>query len=89
MKLQLDLIQIVGSLFISGITGNVSINDNGDRDADYALLDMDPETGIFQVERLILSHLINIFAYHHRNTGNSDFSLLQFIEDQQKKKICQ
>ena len=46
MKLQL---QIVGSMFISGITGNVSINDNGDRDADYALLDMDPETGIFQV----------------------------------------
>lgn len=35
--------------FSSGVTGNVSINDNGDRDADYALLDMNPETGRFDV----------------------------------------
>ena len=47
---------------ISGITGNVSINDNGDRDADYALLDMDPETGIFQVfcQRLTFMHIKQI-----------------------------
>ena len=47
---------------ISGITGNVSINDNGDRDADYALLDMDPETGIFQVfcQRLTFLHFKQI-----------------------------
>ncbi|XP_053387553.1 atrial natriuretic peptide receptor 1-like isoform X5 [Mercenaria mercenaria] len=32
-----------------GITGNVSIDDNGDRNADYSLLDMDPETGEFEV----------------------------------------
>ncbi|XP_076366606.1 atrial natriuretic peptide receptor 1-like isoform X3 [Tachypleus tridentatus] len=32
-----------------GITGNVSIDENGDRKADYSLLDMDPRTGIFQV----------------------------------------
>ena len=33
---------------VSGVTGNVSINDNGDRTADYRLLDMDPKTGKFQ-----------------------------------------
>ncbi|PRD29743.1 UNVERIFIED_CONTAM: gcy-28 [Trichonephila clavipes] len=34
---------------ISGITGNVSINEKGDRFVDYSLLDMDPETGIYEV----------------------------------------
>ena len=37
------------SLF-SGVTGTVYINDNGDRIADYALLDMDPEDGKFKVQ---------------------------------------
>ncbi|OXA44047.1 Atrial natriuretic peptide receptor 1 [Folsomia candida] len=32
-----------------GITGNVSIDENGDRNADYSLLDMDPVTGAFHV----------------------------------------
>ena len=32
-----------------GISGNVSMDENGDRNADYSLLDMDPITGIFQV----------------------------------------
>jgi atrial natriuretic peptide receptor A len=32
-----------------GITGTVSIDSNGDRNADYSLLDMNPETGEFQV----------------------------------------
>ncbi|XP_077865373.1 atrial natriuretic peptide receptor 1-like [Saccoglossus kowalevskii] len=33
-----------------GITGNVTIDGNGDRDADYSLLDMtDPERGTFEV----------------------------------------
>ena len=35
--------------FDSGVTGTVYINDNGDRIADYALLDMDPEDGRFKV----------------------------------------
>ena len=35
--------------FPTGITGNVSIDGNGDRQADYSLLDMDPETGNFEV----------------------------------------
>ena len=33
----------------SGITGNVSIDENGDRNADYSLLDMDPRSGKFEV----------------------------------------
>ncbi|GFR70172.1 guanylate cyclase [Elysia marginata] len=32
-----------------GITGKVSIDENGDRNADYSLLDMDPKTGEFQI----------------------------------------
>ena len=35
----------------TGVTGNVSINDNGDRRADYALLDMDPRDGEFRVNK--------------------------------------
>ena len=34
---------------VSGITGVVSIDENGDRNADYSLLDMDPKSGIFEV----------------------------------------
>ncbi|KAK2143904.1 hypothetical protein LSH36_801g03048 [Paralvinella palmiformis] len=34
---------------IEGITGNVSIDSNGDRNADYSLLDLNPETGKFEV----------------------------------------
>ncbi len=34
---------------IIGISGNVSIDSNGDRNADYSLLDMDPDSGLFQV----------------------------------------
>ena len=33
---------------ITGVTGNVTINENGDRNADYSLLDMDPKTGNFK-----------------------------------------
>ncbi|PVD36154.1 hypothetical protein C0Q70_03127 [Pomacea canaliculata] len=32
-----------------GITGNVSIDANGDRNADYSLLDLNPQTGKFEV----------------------------------------
>lgn len=32
-----------------GITGDVRIDDNGDRDADYSVLDLDPITGKFEV----------------------------------------
>jgi hypothetical protein len=36
-------------VYTEGISGNVSMDENGDRNADYSLLDMDPITGIFQV----------------------------------------
>lgn len=34
---------------ISGITGHVRIDQNGERDADYSVLDLDPITGKFEV----------------------------------------
>ncbi len=37
----------------AGITGNVTIDANGDRKADYSLLDMNPETGKFEVKSQI------------------------------------
>lgn len=36
------------SVVFSGITGHVRIDDNGDRDADYSVLDLDPITGRFE-----------------------------------------
>lgn len=36
-----------------GITGDVIIDSNGDRISDYSLLDMNPETGYFEVNRSI------------------------------------
>jgi len=43
-----------------GITGTVSIDANGDRNADYSLLDMDPNTGQF---RVIIS-LLSIYSFN-------------------------
>lgn len=34
---------------LSGIAENVSIDENGDRTTDYSLLDMNPETGNYEV----------------------------------------
>ena len=39
---------------ISGITGTVSIDENGDRNADYSLLDMNPKTHKFEVHFAVL-----------------------------------
>lgn len=36
----------------AGITGSVSIDANGDRNGDYSLLDMNKETGDFEVRKL-------------------------------------
>lgn len=35
-------------LFSVGLTGDIAINANGDREADYTLSDMDPETGVMR-----------------------------------------
>ena len=37
------------SFLSAGITGNVSIDANGDRNADYSLLDLNPKTNKFEV----------------------------------------
>ncbi|KAL1114884.1 hypothetical protein AAG570_007708 [Ranatra chinensis] len=39
-----------------GITGHVRIDDNGDRDADYSVLDLNPETGRFEVSNYKFEH---------------------------------
>lgn len=43
----------------TGITGDVNIDANGDRIADYSLLDMDPDTNEFKV-----THIKSIILLH-------------------------
>ena len=40
---------VITFLSFAGITGTVSIDENGDRNADYSLLDLNPTTGNFEV----------------------------------------
>jgi atrial natriuretic peptide receptor A len=45
-----QLVQRMRNMSFSGISGNVTIDSDGDRIADYALLDQtDPESGLFKV----------------------------------------
>lgn len=37
------------NITFKGISGDVHIDENGDRIADYSLLDMDPRTNSFEV----------------------------------------
>ena len=37
------------SFYNTGITGKVTIDENGDRDADYSILDLNPDTEKFEV----------------------------------------
>lgn len=48
---------------IPGITGDVNIDENGDRIADYSLLDMDPETSRFEVRypRDLIFYVLYVF----------------------------
>nr|XP_042913606.1 atrial natriuretic peptide receptor 1 [Parasteatoda tepidariorum] len=43
------IIQKMWNRTFEGITGKVTIDENGDRDADYSILDMNPLTGVFEV----------------------------------------
>lgn len=54
-------------LLFEGITGNVSIDANGDRNADYSLLDLNPETGKFEVsvEHSQQNHAFIFFFLNH------------------------
>ncbi|KAL0128806.1 hypothetical protein PUN28_003887 [Cardiocondyla obscurior] len=48
-----------------GITGHVRIDDNGDRDADYSILDLDPITGRFEV----VAHYLGLNREYSSMTG--------------------
>ena len=48
------IVQRMWNRTVQGVTGNVSIDANGDRNADYALLDMDPKSGEVKVGKLML-----------------------------------
>jgi len=48
---------------MAGITGVVSIDANGDRNADYSLLDMNPETENFEVFCQRFTSLNNVCEY--------------------------
>ncbi|XP_035213061.1 receptor-type guanylate cyclase gcy-28-like, partial [Stegodyphus dumicola] len=43
------IIQKMWNRTFDGITGKVTIDENGDRDADYSILDLNPATGVFEV----------------------------------------
>ena len=47
---------LLNTFLATGVTGNVTINENGDRSADYSLLAMDPETGNFTVTVICMSN---------------------------------
>jgi hypothetical protein len=40
------------SRFVTGVAGNVTIDENGDRRADFSLLDLDPESQTFKVVKV-------------------------------------
>ncbi|CAB0004470.1 unnamed protein product [Nesidiocoris tenuis] len=47
---------------IEGITGAVNIDSNGDRIADYSLMDMDPETFEFRMKDLHHDHVVRFYG---------------------------
>lgn len=54
-----DIVRRMWNRTFSGITGNVTIDANGDRISSYTLLDLNPETGSFEIiAKLIKDQLI-------------------------------
>lgn len=54
-----DIVRRMWNRTFSGITGNVTIDSNGDRISSYSLLDLNPETGHFEIiAKLIKDKLI-------------------------------
>ena len=47
--------KISSDIFLVGMTGNVVIDNNGDREPDFWITDMNPETGAF----VLMSELLN------------------------------
>ena len=72
---------LLNTFLATGVTGNVTINENGDRSADYSLLAMDPETGNFTVMVICMSNKY-IIQYQYSCTSAYLFkSFVIFIED--------
>lgn len=44
-----DIVERMKGYHFKGITGDVYMNENGDRESDYSLLDMNPNTGKFEI----------------------------------------
>lgn len=70
----------------TGITGLVRIDDNGDRDADYSLLDLDPVTGRFEVvshyygsNRWVFFNLLWEYPLRNPNCTLSNFETLRSL----------
>ena len=54
-----DIVRRMWNRTFTGITGNVTIDANGDRISTYSLLDLNPETGNFEtIAKLIRNNLI-------------------------------
>ena len=65
---------------VAGITGHVRIDDNGDRDADYSILDLDPITGRFEV----VAHYYGL----HRFVSHSPFGVAVSALRTMNRFIC-
>lgn len=40
----------------SGVTGNITFDENGDRQVDFVLLDLDPEDNVYKVKIKLLQN---------------------------------
>ena len=69
---------LLNTFLATGVTGNVTINENGDRSADYSLLAMDPETGNFTVMVICMS---NKYIQYSCTSAYLFKSFIIFIED--------
>lgn len=58
-----------------GVTGHVRIDDNGDRDADYSILDLDPITGRLLKIQTIRSARLYLRANTERHVANCEFTI--------------
>lgn len=73
----LNIWYILVCLSVAGITGDVNIDANGDRIADYSLLDMDPDNGEFKVCKQV--NLLVVKTYIWRNSYYDTYLLLHSL----------
>ena len=72
---------LLNTFLATGVTGNVTINENGDRSADYSLLAMDPETGNFTVMVICMSNKYILLILYSCTSAYLFKSFIIFIED--------